>query len=89
MSYEYTRKGKIGVTIIAIWFVVSAILTLGGIASFLIHTQDIPNANINQITIDYYIAVSGIASLMIGSVIALCCGSGMSSHLDWYEWKET
>lgn len=86
MSLEYTKKGKIGILIIVVWFIVSGILTLGGIILMQMHTQDILNANMDQVTFDYWIAVGGLISLMVGSTIIFGF-TGMSSHLDWYEWK--
>ena len=87
MSIEYTKKGKIGISIIAIWIIVSAILAFSGIGLMALNMQGTPTTNIDQLTIYYCIAIIGMASLMFGTMIIFGF-RGFDSHSDWYEWKE-
>lgn len=85
MSLEYTRKGKIGITIISIWLIVSSIFAIGGIMLMLSHIQS--NVDMNQVVIDYYIAIGGLLSIMFGTMIIFGF-SGTDAYADWYEWKD-
>lgn len=87
MSLEYTRKGKIGITIISIWFIISTIFAVGGIIFIQLHTSDFSNINMNQVTMDYYISVGGLISIIVGTTI-LFTFKGINDNVDWYEWKE-
>jgi len=87
MSYVYTRKGKIVACIIIIWFVTSFVVALSGMLLLQTHLQTFPINN-NQVTIDYYIVIGGLISLMFGAMIVGYGFNGFGSCLDWCEWKE-